>query len=75
MDRGPKSIECIVYLLCLKIKYPSLIYMLRGNHENDAINKIYGFYDECIQKFNSPQLWVEFTKVYLYLPLSALIDS
>lgn len=47
VDRGKNSIECIMLLLCYKIKYEENFFLLRGNHENSSINRIYGFYDEC----------------------------
>ncbi|MBQ9144114.1 MAG: metallophosphoesterase, partial [Paludibacteraceae bacterium] len=42
VDRGKQSIECICLLLAYKVKYPQNFYLLRGNHETDNINKIYG---------------------------------
>lgn len=32
VDRGKQSLECICLLLAFKIKYPGLVFMLRGNH-------------------------------------------
>ena len=43
VDRGKQSIECICLLLCYKIKYDENFFLLRGNHESGAINRIYGF--------------------------------
>lgn len=42
-------------LLCFKIKYPTRVYMLRGNHEDANTTLTYGFYDECTSRFPNDQ--------------------
>ena len=51
VDRAKQSIETIGLLLCFKIKYPKTFFLLRGNHECSALNRIYGFFDECKRRY------------------------
>ena len=43
IDRGKQSIETIALLIAYKIKNPVNFFILRGNHECESMNWIYGF--------------------------------
>jgi serine/threonine-protein phosphatase 6 catalytic subunit len=64
VDRGYHSVETIEYLLCLKLKYPHLICLLRGNHESRQVTQAYGFYDEILKKYGNANPWKYFTDVF-----------
>lgn len=74
IDRGKQSIEAIMLLLCLKIKYPENFFLLRGNHEASQINRIYGFYDECKRRYNV-KLWKHFNDCFNCLPFVAIVEE
>ncbi|CAN6725996.1 unnamed protein product [Malus baccata var. baccata] len=74
VDHGKQSLETICLLLAYKIKYPQHFFLLRGNHECASINRIYGFYDECKQRFNV-RLRKEFTDCFNCLPVAALLED
>ncbi len=74
VDRGDHSIEVICLLLAFKIRYPEKFFMLRGNHECESINMAYGFYDDCIKRYNK-QIFKRFIQLFNWLPCAGLIED
>ena len=75
VDRGYNSVETLEYLLCLKLKYPDYITLLRGNHESRQICFTYGFYEEITKKYGNANPWKYFNDVFDYLPLASIIEG
>jgi len=75
VDRGFYSVETFLLLLALKVRYPDRITLIRGNHESRQITQVYGFYDECLRKYNSVNVWRYCCEIFDYLSLSAIVDE
>ncbi|CEF63853.1 Serine/threonine-protein phosphatase PP1-beta catalytic subunit [Strongyloides ratti] len=78
VDRGTHGIEVLGLLCAFKVKFPKNIFIIRGNHEEEALNKHYSFYDEVLLRFgkiNGQEMYKAFRKLFSYLPLAVLIGK
>jgi serine/threonine-protein phosphatase 6 catalytic subunit len=75
VDRGYNSVETFQLLMCLKLKYPAHITILRGNHETRQISTVYGFFDENMRKYGNPNAWKYCMEVFDHLVLAAVVEG
>lgn len=75
VDRGLYSVETLLLLLALKVRYPDRMTLIRGNHESRQITQVYGFYDECTRKYGSANVWRYCCDVFDYMSLGAVVDG
>jgi hypothetical protein len=40
VDRGHHSVETLSLLICLKIRYPTRMFLTRGNHETRQVTQV-----------------------------------
>ncbi|KAF8382255.1 hypothetical protein PRIPAC_71397 [Pristionchus pacificus] len=78
VDRGKNSLEVLMMLFCLKIQCPKSFFLLRGNHEARAINRVYGFQQELMERFDrddARELFIKFNEVFSHMPIACLIGQ
>ncbi|KAK8136881.1 serine threonine-protein phosphatase 5 [Apiospora sp. TS-2023a] len=74
VDRGSWSTEIALLLYAYKWLRPQGLYLNRGNHETDDMNRVYGFEGECKAKYNE-RTFKLFSESFSALPLATLVGE
>jgi Calcineurin-like phosphoesterase len=74
VNRGKQSLRLFLLLICMKLRYPENVVLLRGNHESRMLTYTYGFYDECRKLYGCSNVWRYCSDLFDYLSLAAIID-
>lgn len=74
VDRGSFSCEVVITLFVMKIVYPDLVFLNRGNHETTNMNRVYGFMGETKAKYGDLACDL-FREVFNWLPLAHVVDK
>lgn len=78
VDRGEHSLEVLGILLALKLVMPNRVWLVRGNHEDRAMNAKYGFRDECQDRLGQElgtKTYDLFQDVFDQLPVACLVGG
>lgn len=74
VDRGSFSLEVILTFFSLKLLLPNHMHLMRGNHESNTMNQIYGFKGEVAAKVNGAAFDL-FSEAFNWLPLCSVIGK
>jgi serine/threonine-protein phosphatase 2B catalytic subunit len=74
VDRGEFGIEVMAYLLALKLKYPTEVYMLRGNHETEEMTQMFNFRTQALDRFDI-EIYKDFLELFQALPIAAICNG
>lgn len=74
VDRGSFSVEVILFLYLAKLTFPQNVYLTRGNHETDNMNKLYGFLGELQEKYDE-KVHTLFSDSFKLLPLAYVLNK
>jgi serine/threonine-protein phosphatase 2B catalytic subunit len=74
VDRGSFSVEVVITMFSMKIRYPKRVWMLRGNHECRQMTSFFNFREECEYKYDI-SVYNAIMDSFDNLPLAATINS
>jgi len=78
VDRGSHALEILLLLFCFKRDQMNSVNIIRGNHEDEVANCMFGFQAELESKYGTSGGWVLHTcckQVYPLMPIAAVVSD
>lgn len=76
VDRGSYSVEVILLLFAYKVAHPGSLFIARGNHESESVNRMHGFFEEVARKYpGTLPIFGMVNQVLNTLPLAHIIGG
>lgn len=73
VDRHSLDLHTLLFLLLFKLQYPDNVVLIRGNHEEQIMNKHYGFRRTVLSRF-SLKTYQKIQQFFSRLPLTVLFS-
>lgn len=74
VDRGEFGVEVMIYLLALKLAYPTDVTLLRGNHETEEMTSSFNFRTQVLDRFDI-ETYAEMIELFQSLPIAAITNG
>jgi serine/threonine-protein phosphatase 5 len=68
-------VEVITTLLAMNAALPASVFLSRGNHESERVNRIYGFFEEVSKKYATDNMYGLYISVLNTLPLAYVVQD
>jgi protein phosphatase len=75
VDRGDFSLECMTVCFLLKVIFPDDIFLIRGNHEFQAVCDEGGFLTQVIESFGNGAVYQCALNAFAAMPLAGVVDG
>jgi protein phosphatase len=75
IDRGDFSLHTLSYIFALKCVFPDRVYIIRGNHEFEAINSSRGLLTEITEVYQSTPLYETINAAFAHLPIALRLNG
>jgi len=75
VDRGSYSLEVIIVLFCLLVRFPNRVFLIRGNHEFRGVCNPSGLMTDLKHLYDSSDLYDIFQEAFDWIPLAAQIGA
>jgi len=77
VDRGKHQCEVALLVMAAKVISPTTVWLLRGNHEEESVNRKYGFDKACTGLFGleGERIFKQFHSAFNQMPLGCLVGK
>ena len=75
VDRGAHGPEVVALLICLKLKYPNEVVLLRGNHETREMTETFNFRSQCLSYWGDIEVYDAIMEMFDLMPLACLVNG
>lgn len=75
VDRSIYGVECIYFIMMLKLLNPDNIYIIRGNHEECCTSTNYRLDHEFDKIDASGELYIQYCRTWIYLPVAIFLTK